>query len=94
MYSYYWALNDHGGSNLNLSAICEDVLDGNVSLARSLPVQDKKTQNKMATEPSFQRELNVDLCKNCPAIDKRRRVGYIQASWLTNCKLEYYEKAR
>jgi hypothetical protein len=43
MYSYYWALNDHGGSNLNLSAICEDVLDGNVSLARSLPVQDKKT---------------------------------------------------
>jgi len=26
MYSYYWALNGEDGGNLNLSAICEDVL--------------------------------------------------------------------
>lgn len=60
-YSYYWALNRQDGGNLNLSAICEDVLDGNVSLARLLPVQDKKTENKMITEPHSQRELNVDF---------------------------------
>jgi hypothetical protein len=33
------------------------------------------------------------LRKNCPSINKRRKVGYIQASWRTNCKLVYYEKA-
>jgi len=33
------------------------------------------------------------LCKNCPAINKRLRVSYMQASWRTDCELVYYEKA-
>lgn len=66
---------------------------GRVSWKVAFRMQGKKTYKKMVRDLPSQRELMLILKKNCPAINERRRVGYIRARWRTNCKLVYYEKA-